>query len=172
MVGRGAFLTCCCFRQHVPDRRTEENRMKWWLWSLGRQRLNVRGGEGAACFSAGPFCSGGRRASDWRAVTRHILSPVSSLSSPSRLNANHLPPQRVRDYPSQPFTAWQISAPHVTQARIGNCTFSFSLWRVSGVLKSNEKHGDALKGGCDMLAENTAALWDDTRHAAPLYAPL
>lgn len=28
MVGRGAFLTCCCSKQHVPDRRTEENRMK------------------------------------------------------------------------------------------------------------------------------------------------
>lgn len=77
------------------------------------------------CFSAGPFCSGGRRASDWRAVTRHILSPVSSLSSPSRLNTNHLRPQRVRNYPSQPFTAWQTSAPHVTQLQLEIACFLF-----------------------------------------------
>lgn len=99
------------------------------------------------CFSAGPFCSGSRQASDWIAVTRHILPPVSILSSPSRLNTNHLPPQRVHDYPSQPFTAWQTSAPHVTQTPIGNCTFSFSLWHVSGVLKSSEEHAELWKAG-------------------------
>lgn len=88
------------------------------------------------CLSAGPFRSGGRQASDWIAVTRHILPPVSSLSSPSCLNTNHLLPQRVRDYPSQPFTAWQTSAPHVTQPRLEIARFLFLFDVCQGFLKA------------------------------------
>lgn len=92
------------------------------------------------CLSAGPFCSGGRRASDWRVVTRHILSPVSSLSSPSRLNTNHLPPQRVRGYPSQPFTAWQTSAPHVSQPRLEIVRFLFLFDVCQEFLKAEARN--------------------------------
>ena len=81
----------------------------------------------------------------------------------------------MRDYPSQPLAVWQTSFPPYPthQNRKLCCLFDTCLEVLS--LHLNCKAGrirPSLNALCDVLAENTRALWDDTCHLTSLQSCL
>lgn len=98
------------------------------------------------------------------------FTAVSYLPSPCHFNTKHLSPL-VRNYPSQPFTSWQTSFPPFPTHHNRKLCFLFDMCLEFLCLHLNckaDRIKPSLNALCDVLAENTQALWDDTCHPPSL----